>query len=35
MKRHFRCFDTATEKLDEMWTGRPVGVWWWCVGDQI
>jgi len=21
---HFRCFDTAAEKLDEMWTGRPV-----------
>jgi len=21
---NFRCFDTAAEKLDEMWMGRPV-----------
>jgi len=28
---NFRCFDTAAEKLDEMWMGRPaclLQLWW-------
>jgi len=24
---HFRCFDSAADKLDEMWTGRPVYIY--------